>query len=385
MPLPTRLALALAALAVPVGAQRPATFVATRAQTINAATADFGHPFLMIVARNGELMVSDDNIIRAFSPAGSMTTFAREGEGPREFRRLTRIGLIADSVWALDPDLSRVTIFGPDHKFRRSFPLPHSIVSPKAPGDSAETVNEVYVQAMLPNGNLRAVASYRPTHRSGWTTGVDSGATLLVQATSAGVLVGRVAVIPRNACMVHVNRDGGGYWFSIPFCAAPVSTDWDGGALVAWATLEGRSGEQTTYRVTLVGATGAAMFARSQLFVPVPVTRQMIDSAAAALDKAATRLPRSIADAERKLVPAKQLPPVRRIVIGRDSTVWVEERLATPDHFWRVFDPHGAVVATLVLPPAVSLQLADRQHVWAYESDADDVQGVVRFRLSRKP
>jgi hypothetical protein len=323
-----------------------------------------------------------DNILRTFNTSGASGTVGRVGAGPGEFRNLTRAGWLGDSLWTLDPNLNRVSIFGPNHKFVRSFFEPSTIVSPKAPKDSTETANEVYVQAVLSDGSLRAIAAFRPTRRPSWAAGVDSGATLMVRITPTGVLRNRVTVDPPNRCAINFVFSGGTGGVHIPFCAERVSTEWDGTAAVASADLEPANGAGVRYRITVVGEDGTMQFSHVYPFVPVPVSAASRDSMMAARTKAFARYGQAYIDAMPKITPAKTYPPVRRIVLGRDGTVWVEERIAEPGHFWRMLDAKGTVVGTVMLPADVSLATADTHAIWGYETDADGLQGIVRYRLA---
>jgi hypothetical protein len=84
-----------------------------------------------------------------------------------------------------------------------------------------------------------------------------------------------------------------------------------------------------------------------------------------------------------KLEPARTWPPVRRILVGGDGTVWVEERMVQPGHLWRILDFKGAVIGTVTLPDDISLQTAVLHAIWGYETDADGLQGIVRYHLDK--
>ncbi|MBL0179508.1 MAG: hypothetical protein IPP98_10350 [Gemmatimonadetes bacterium] len=79
----------------------------------------------------------DDNLIKVFGPGGATTTIGQKGSGPGEFQRVTRVGFMGDTLWALDPVLMRVNIYGPDFKYVRTFPQPMSATSGAAsrPGE----------------------------------------------------------------------------------------------------------------------------------------------------------------------------------------------------------------------------------------------------------
>ena len=365
------------------GAQAPRAFAAIRDLHIDAATADFSQAGTLLVSRSGAIIVIDDkdNIFRTFDGSGSTGTIGRVGEGPGEFRNLRNAGWIGDSLWTIDPSLKRISIFGPDRKFVRSFPEPSTIVPPNAAADSSEKVSEVYVQAVLSDGSLRAIAGLRPTHRPSWAADIDSGYTLYVQISPTGILQRRIAVAPPNRCLVNFTMRGGSGGTHIPFCAERVSTDWNGSELVASADADSTSVNRPGYRVTVLAENGTVRFSRIYPLAPVPVSPAARDSSLAARTKALARFGPAFIQAMPKVVPARNWPPVRRILVGRDATVWVEERVASPGHLWRILDFKGTVLGTLALPENIALRAADLHAAWGYETDADGLQGLVRYHL----
>lgn len=81
---------------------------------------------------DGRYYVGDEqaHTIRIFSQDGEFLQSAgREGDGPGELRWfLTVKPYRGDSLWVYDYNLSRVSIFGPDLEFARSFPNPLSVM-----------------------------------------------------------------------------------------------------------------------------------------------------------------------------------------------------------------------------------------------------------------
>ncbi len=369
------------------GAQRPATFIATRNLHVDAATANISRAGSLLVARNGDILVIDDqeNILRRFGASGAIGEIGREGEGPGEFRNIRSAGWLGDSLWVHDPNLKRVTIFGPDYKLVRSYGEPATVRLPEASRDS--TPVQLFVQTVLPDGDLRALATFRPGHKPDWASDVDSGYSVLLRTTRAGVLRNRIGVIPPNRCAFSKSAGRGGMWMAyIPFCNSWVATDWDEAPAALIASVEQGPGREppTTYRLTLVNESGAALFDRSYSFVPVPVPQAAIDSLLAQQETRYARLGPEYTAFAKSLRPAANFPAVRRVLIGRDSTVWLEENAAGQGHHWRVLDARGSVLGLLTLPDNVSLQAAELHTVWGYESDADGLQGIVRYRLERR-
>ena len=98
-------------------------------------------------------------------------------------------------------------------------------------------------------------------------------------------------------------------------------------------------------------------------------------------------------------------PVVRGLLAGADGRIWVRrwlpgERIpeaeimsaqegSVPPLRWRdpegfdVFEPDGAFVGFVLLPPRTTILKARGDRIWAAVRDSLDVPGVVRFRISR--
>lgn len=378
-----RVALLVAAALSPIAlaAQTPKALTITRDLLISPEEADLSAGGFMAVSPRGQILVPqmDDNLIKVFNPDGTTRTIGRKGSGPGEFQRVTRIGFIGDSLWALDPSLARISIFGPDFKHARTFAEPLSAM--KATEDQAVSF---YIQAVLPGGDLRAMAGLRPTAtRPPWAAGVDTASRLSVRISPTGEFKRRLFVAPPYKCVVNYSFDKGKGTTTIPFCAERVSTDWSGGVGVASVDVEDGAGKPKSYVVSVVDDQGTTRFTRTFPFQPITVSKAALDSMAERRKKSAQGMPPQILAAMPKVAPRTTYPPIRRVVLGRDYSVWLEEQTTRPGHRWLVLDPKGATVGVVVLPPEVELQAAELGTIWGLTKDADDLQGVVRYRVGR--
>ncbi|MBK6496513.1 MAG: hypothetical protein IPG05_15660, partial [Gemmatimonadetes bacterium] len=52
-------------------------------------------------------------------------------------------------------------------------------------------------------------------------------------------------------------------------------------------------------------------------------------------------------------------------------------------HRWLVLDPKGVTVGVVTVPSEITLRAAELGTVWGTITDADDLQGVVRYRVGR--
>ncbi|MBP6443379.1 MAG: hypothetical protein KA267_05110 [Gemmatimonadales bacterium] len=380
-----RLALLVAAAAVvspiSLAAQAPKSLTITRDLLVPPSDADLAGSGVVAVSPKGQILVAqmDDNLIKVFAPGGATTTIGQKGSGPGEFQRVTRVGFMGDTLWALDPVLMRVNIYGPDFKYVRTFPQPMSATS----GAASRPVS-YFIQAVLPGGDLRAIASLRATTpRPSWATDVDSGATLLVRISPVGEYKRRLMVAARSKCQVSYTFEKGSGTTMIPFCPERVSTDWNGSIGVASVEVEAGAGKAGSYRVTVVDDQGATRFARSFPYTPLTISKPAMDSMLARRKESQKGMPAPMVAAMPKVTPYPTYPPIRRVVLGRDYSVWLEERILGPGHRWIVLDPKGATVGALMLPPEVELQVAELGTIWGLTKDEDDVQGVVRYRVGR--
>jgi hypothetical protein len=381
----TRIALSLVIGLVPsaAGAQTPRPFTATRDLSVTPAVADFARPGDMMVTRTGEIIVTDneDKTIRAFSPTGVPSRFGRTGEGPGEFRNLRLAGLIGDSVWTSDPALDRVTIFGPDHKFARSFPYPAQITNPAAPGEPRPALEFLSPDALYPDGTLRlVVAPSEKAAQPSWIRADDTLTAILIHTGRDGAFKARIGV-SRNTppdCQVQ----SGAWTFNLRSCARPLDNTYRGTPEFVVVSAKNLLGPNSSYHVTLTEGNGVQRISRDYPIAPVALPRAARDSELARMADRVKNEPAAVASFAHIKWPASY-PPVRAIVVGRDGTLWLDERHAGPGHHWLVLDRSGNPIGTVALPENVALRVADLGAAWGLETDEDGLVGVVRYRLTR--
>lgn len=360
------------------------SMVATEDFRVDADVADLTGAMWMLVRDDGYILIpqSKDRVIKVVSPDSIVSTIGRAGGGPGEFNRLIRIGWIGDSLWALDPGLKRVTIFGPDFELVRTFPEPLTIVRPaNRPG--ADTASfEIFHQAVLPGGAMRFVVHFRfGLPLPDWSPPVDSGVSLYVRTSEAGIFEEVLGEAPPDSCVVSYRLPNGMGGTRRPICDQPIATDWEGGSSIAYSTTShGDSG--SFYLVRLVDDHGRVIFESAVPFTPIPVTPGAADSVMRPIIEAKRAQPKLVRDAYPTLEPDTTFPPVRRLVLGRAGGVWVEEETRHPRHHWRFLDASGQPRFTVVLPSSTRLMAADAAHIWGIDEDADGLLSVVRLVLT---
>ena len=75
------------------------------------------------------------------------------------------------------------------------------------------------------------------------------------------------------------------------------------------------------------------------------------------------------------------LPAVLRVLVGRDSTVWLELEERLPEHTWLVLASDGTPWGSVVLPPRSQLAIARRGQLWTLEESPDGFQGIAGFAV----
>ena len=338
----------------------------------------------MTVSPTGEIVVTQprDNRIKVFADTGLSRVVGRAGGGPGEFSNLTRIGWNGDTLWTLDPGLRRISRFDHDYAYLGSTKDPSAVSGDGESADSSAGHAEAFVQAVLPGGDLRVAAQFWAAKPPSWAIGLDSGATPFLRVTAEGKVVRRLAVLPVDRCMVRYAAGAAGSGTTqIPFCAHPLDTSWDGGTDLGLLTVTSPDQGDPAYTFTLVLASGDTAFSRTYPYSPVPVSRHAIDSLNALLDSSYAKMPPVLRNARPRPTPASTFPPIDRIVLGRDHTVWLEERTAEPGHHWLMLSPSGEPTARVTLSANVRLLVAEQGTIWGTEENDDGLLGIVRYRV----
>ena len=351
---------------------------------ISAEDADLTMVGYFTVSPDGRMVVTQprDGQIKVFADSGPPLVVGRSGEGPGEFSNLTRIGWVGDTLWALDPNLMRVSRFDRDFTFLGATPHPMELVLDDGVADTAGGASGQFVQALLPGDALRILAPFSPSRRPRWAAGIDSGSNPLLRVTQDGRIVRRLAVVPPDRCMVRFAIGSSGSGMSrIPFCSGVLETSWEGGAEVAILLMTPPDLGSPVYSLTVINADGDTTLSRTYPYTPIPVTPRAVDSLRARVESSFASLPKLVRDARPDLEPAATYPPVRRLVLGRDYSLWLEEQHSEPGHHWLALSPTGDPVGRVWLAPNVVLKAADRGTIWATEEDPDGLLGLVRYRI----
>jgi hypothetical protein len=152
------------------------------------------------------------------------------------------------------------------------------------------------------------------------------------------------------------------------------------------------SSETGEFRVTRIDLAGDTVWSRSFLYAPVPIPRSQVDSI---VQRTAADFYGTVGEVS-GITPARWedlvaeaiyappfFPPVDRLGIGMDGTVWVRLRQPDPERSdWLVLDLDGEPIARVELPAGFEWMTANRNTIWGTERDELDVPYIVRYRLT---
>lgn len=348
----------------------------------------------LAVGRDGTIGVwqSMDAKVRLFSPEGKeLGSFGRSGEGPGEFRSLGAYGWVGDTLWILDARLHRTSFHTVRGALVRDVPwLPQlSLPSPS---------NEIFLggfggaapAAVLPDGNFIPMAGVHLPERRGVSdlVGTDNESIVLVKANGvlSRVILTTAPLGRPKACFQEWQVGATSGSVGAPFCASSIKAFSPDGAAILVIEQGNPRTSKGQFSLLLISTRGDTILRRVVPFVPEQIARGAIEAEYAKATPRGMRLaqmPKAYLEARKRLPRLDYYPPVRRALLGRDDTIWLEMDGASPSHKWVVLNTRdGSVVGELLLPPNITLRAVSRTAVWATTLDRDDVPSVVRLSIT---
>lgn len=254
--------------------------------------------------------------------------------------------------------------------------------------DSLATPGDSYLlspRALLPDG-ATLVLRHSPTAPE------KEHLIVLDERLRERSVVAMTTPVERDARYSYFHRfsDGnvrGGIFPYAPLPRQRVSAD---GSLVANVATTVESPRGGHLIVTLVSAAGDTLLARRIPFAGVAMVRADATRAIAAAYERMLRPMGSIgpeqsreaADAwRRRVVVPAAYPPVEDVLVGSDSTAWLQVRQSgNRVHFLGV-QAHRSQVFETHLPAGSRLLAANADELWVAETDSLGVPSLVRYRL----
>lgn len=372
-----------AAMHVTASAQGPSSVGRLRRElrigSVNEDSLALSRVGSLVVGREGSIYVSQpqEATIKVFdSQGGYRADIGRDGGGPGEFRNLTGMGWLGDTLWVADSRLRRVSFFSPDGTYWGSMPLDYvpagrSGVPIAVDGllQGAAVVGQPVVETQLALGRQLAEMPIVLMNGSGTTI------TLAVRD------------LRRFRYLVQTER---GVTVSTyqPLDDSPlVQTAPNGASVVVVERSAATHPDDSQFRVTKLLPTMDTVFSRQVDYVPVRVPASVLDSVLNRAVESIRRLYGNLRDARSgaraALYLPKFYPPVTSIAVSSEGTVWLRrEAMAADSVHWDVLDGRsGRLLTTVTAPAGLEIFEVQRDRLWGVETDQFDVPYVVGYAI----
>ncbi len=382
----TRVAVALIYLVTVVHGSRAAAQSAhrqlpvVRELEISGTVSDLSPISSIAVSPRGWIAVGqrDDNRVLVFRADGQqLFKFGRGGEGPGEFRQLGAwSGWNADSVWVVDAALRRVSLIGPTGRLARVTTFPASNSASHTSPPTPPRQGDVYVAGVRRNGGLLLAAGIAGVPQTDLWRGELEGALYTVwSATDGGRRQAFLGTLPtRNSGCTE-----GPFSFVTIECQVGLTAFSPNGEGFVSATPATRGTRNTVLRLLRIDASGDTLIRRDLPYIGQPVPRHVADSARQLCKKQNPQPERQ--GACERLGVAPSLRHFSRVVLGMDDSILLELRPDSRGRHWLLVSSRGEALGEVTLPPTFFLWSATRASMWGTESDSDDVESVVRYRI----
>jgi hypothetical protein len=210
----------------------------------------------------------------------------------------------------------------------------------------------------------------------------------LIQVRSDGAPSRIIATSPSKRSAACGDRgDGELATRAAPFCAQPLGAIAEDGSRIAFAIQENATQASSSYHVIALDGRGDTVFARAYPYSTIPVSRHTADSVRANVSPVALKqspVPSRGAAGNTVVHIPTTYPPLRRIIVGSDRTIWLEMWTAAAVHHWVELDPMGNPDAVVDLPLEVRVEAAAESRIWCIQRDpVRRSTDIIRYRLVR--
>jgi hypothetical protein len=331
------------------------------------------------IGPDGRIYALERREIRVFSPDGSpLFRFGGQGDGPGEFQSTLRMDLVQGELRVWDPGLNRVTRFDLEGGL-----LGVESFHPKP-------LNHPFMRGPLPFWALpdnTFIGEYGLNQRGDdWYRVEDSP---VVRVALDGEMVDTVAIRPLAGryMILHLNEP----------TSAPVPFGYDPLLEVSPTRMEAVLADRRvrsdapSMRVTRLAVDGDTLWSREYTYDPVPIDPVYVDSFVVGLSEQLesvgfATLRQAESEIRETMVIPEHAPPVDRVRIGRDGSVWLMLADRDPvDTRWLVLDETGEIHGRVSLPHGFVIRHATLDVVWGMAHDGLDVPYIVSFDIRPAP
>ena len=359
------------------------------------------------VDRDGNVYVGEASgaEIRVYSPSGTvLRRFGGEGGGPGEFEGIPRFGVIGDTVWAVDVEARRITLFDRQGRLLSTgatdgvrIPLP-------------EGEGYVLPWEMRPDGRFTGHFAQIRYSRDQAPSGVKPTDRIpfpFVLFDASGVVVDTIGWAGRppprmwrppseeEENQFQIIRIGGRPMM-VP--APPTRLPWwepllDGYVIVA--APESRGDQPPVVTVTRMGLAEDTVYTRAIRYEPLPYTAAELDTIASQaarggggmvpMGSAAPPVPDDWQAVANRFRAEMRFPtskiPVERVWVAQDESTWLRLVGGGETAEWVILDSKGEPRGRVRLPSRLDPQWSRGGVLWAEEPDESDVPWLVRYSI----
>lgn len=331
-----------------------------------------------VAARGDDVFVAQrgGNEVRVFGADGRhRRTIGRVGSGPGEFQAIWSLGVLGDTLWTIDIDLRRLTLFGPDGATLATVPFE---AVPPTLGESGRLFLP-YADVLLPDRGFLGFGR-------GIASSVDVGdvtAYPLLRLDPNGNTVDTLAWVSIKNDDLILRSEKSRSYMPQPFTDSPLTVYSApiGRAYVIerWCATEPDAG---TIRVTAINAAGDTVWTRDIPYTPAPLEPGLADNARAdLLSHYGKRYLES--EIRRALYVPAFRTPVSAAVASTNGALWIRWDEHTRPASYTLLTPTGELAGEAAAAPAVRLRWVSDSVAWGEELDANDVPTLVRYRITR--
>lgn len=335
---------------------------------IDAQREDFSAVGHVRVNARGEMAIGfgQDGQVRFYDAKGKRyATVGRKGSGPGEFQSVAVGDWNADTVWAYDWNLRRMTFISRDGRIVRTTPFV-AASSGKLTGRLSSASIEI-----------TKGSSYAPQARS--IDGAIWGITAVTRKR------GNAAPILENAMVVQLANGETRAIATMPGWGARWELEFSPNLVMAYATdashaayvrVDDMLRKGGTYTLLKFAANGDTLLTRTFPYDGVPLSSARRDSI----------LARGVGiDRVHKVAPERIPPvlsPVEQLALGSDGQSWLIVRDSENSYRAMLLNSQGVPRAQFRMPPNARVQAANATHLWMKVADDDGLESVVRYRVT---
>lgn len=368
---------AVVGYAASLSAQRPVQGTLRSEMTIDGSDAavEFTRILDVLPLRDGSIVVVEprESRLRRFSEDGTrQRTFGRDGSGPGEYRRITRVGAKGDSIWVTDVGTRRTTWLDLDggllgtQQWDLDESTPslsrHDILGYLASGAA---LGEPWLPADAV-GDERSPRRIRLLGASG-----ADGAREIVEVSSKHTNF-RVMDGPT----MNIGRQP---YPDAPIVAVGVGTD---RVVIIDRRVEVTSAARA-FSVTAVESDGDTVWRRLIPYAARRLGGSVKDSVVRRMQRSLSRSGASEAVIRAALHLPDTYPPVVDAFVAEGGAVWIRREENEGSVIYQRVTADGRLDMETLVPRTLRLLAARGTKVWGIQLDADGVPSIVRFAIER--